>query len=556
MDESELSRLTIGSLLDRQGERFGDRDCIAYAHRDTRYTYRQFRERVDLAARGLMAVGVRKGEHVAVWAPNIPEWLMLQYAIAKVGAILVPINTSYRAAELEFLLHNSETTTLFFSAGKSGVDFRAELHAVVPEVDSAPVGHARLDKLPRLARFFFIGTQRLPGMLRFDDLFDLAAQTYPDDLRRRGEALASYEVILLQYSSGTTGSPKGAMLTHRNLIMNGWHVTGRERLTENDRVCFPVPLCHSFGASGASIGSVLRGACMVPVETNEPVAVLEAISQQRCTALYGSPSVFTAVLECQEFDAFDLTSLRTGVVGAAPVPVDVVRSAMDRMHARELTIAYGATEASPVITQTSPDDSLERRLYTVGRSLPGIQLKVVDPQTGSTVSPGTIGELCCRGHGVMKGYFKDAPGTAAAIDAEGWLHTRDLAAADADGFVNIAGRLLETIIREGEKIYPREIEAFLHSHPDIADVHVVGVPNRAIGEDVCAVVKTKPGVSLSEADVIAFCSGRIQDHKVPTLVMFVRDFPLTAGGKVNKYALRQMAIERFGRQGDAAVVTA
>jgi len=556
MDDSELSKLTIGFLLDRQAERFGDRNFVAYPDGATHATYRQFRDRVNLVARGLMALGVRKGEHVAVWAPNVVEWLFLQYATAKIGAVLVPVNIACRAAELEYVLANSETTTLFLGAGAVGVDYVAELRAVLPDVDAAPVGHGRFENLPRLQRLIFMGRARLPGMLRFDDLSDLAVQTHPDDFRRRSEALATFEVINLHYTSGTTAYPKGVMLTHRNIILNGWHVTGRLRLAETDSVCLPIPLCHSFGATGGSVGTMLRGATLVLVDPIEPGSVLDAVSRERCTAMYGAPATFSALLEHPELRSHDLSSLRTGVIGAAPVPTFLAQAIIDRMGVSELAVAYGLTEASPVVTQTSTDDPMDKRVGTAGKALPGVQIKSVDPKTGANVPAGTEGELCCRGHGVMKGYFKDPESTAEIIDAEGWLHTRDLATIDPDGYVKLVGRLRDTIVRDGEKIYPREIEAFLFSHPKVADVHIIGVPNRKSGEDVCAAIKPKPGETIDRDEIAAFCQGRMQDHKVPTLVMVVKDYPLTAGGKVSKHALRQIAIEKFGRQEDAALATA
>jgi len=556
MQESELPRITLGEILDQQADRAGPRECVAYADRDVRFTYQQMRARVDLVARGLMALGVRKSEHVAIWAPNIPEWLLIQYAAAKIGAILVPLNTTNRARELEFLLWHSETTTLIFAADNADAEPIATLHELLPDVDSAPVGHARFEKLPRLQRLLTIGRQRMPGMLRFDDLFDLSAQTHPDDFRRRSEALDSYDVIMLQFTSGTTGFPKGAMLTHRNLAVTAWDMAAGMNVTQDDRVCAPVPFFHCFASIGASIASMLRGSCLVPVTSFDPHAALEAIAKERCTVIQATPSMLSAILEQPDFDSFDLTSMRTGVTGGAPVPIDVARDVVRRMHVPEFTVGYGLTEASAGVTRSSPTDPPDKRLGTVGRALPHVQLKVVDPKSGQAVPAGTQGELCCRGMGLMKGYHKDPESTADAIDVEGWLHTKDLATIDADGYVNIVGRMRDMIIHDGEKIYPREIEVFLYSHPKIADVQIIGVPNRAVGEDVCAVIRVRPGEEVEASEITEFCRGRLQESKIPTLLMTVREFPLTAGGKVIKPALRQLAIERFGRQEDAAVVTA
>lgn len=556
MQESELAKITIGEILDMQAARFGERESVAYADRDVRLTYRQLLDRVDVVGRGLMAMGVRKSEHVAIWAPNLPEWIVFQFAAAKIGAILVPIPATYRARELEFLLRHSETTTLVLAAGGADAESVAMLREVLPDVDSTPVGHGRFEKLPRLMRLISIGRQRLPGMLRFDDLFDLSVQTHPDDYRRRSEALDSFDVIMLQYTSGTTGFPKGAMLTHRNVVVTAWHMAQGLNVSENDRLCAPIPLWQCFASIGGSIACALRGACLVPLETFDPRAALEAITKERCTVIQATPSMFAAILEQPDLESFDRSSLRTGVTGGAPVSIEMARGVVQRLGVPEFTVGYGLTEASAGVTRSSPDDPPDKRLGTVGRALSPVKLKIVDPRTGETLPAESQGELCCRGVGLMKGYHKDPEATAEAIDVDGWLHTKDLATMDGDGYVNIVGRLRDVIIHDGEKIYPREIEAFLYSHPKIADVQIIGVPNRAVGEDVCAVVKARSGEEIEQSDVVDFCRGHMQESKVPTLVMTVSEFPLTAGGKVIKPALRQMAIERFGRQEDAAVVTA
>ena len=555
MAEPDLSRLKIGAILDRQADRFGDRECVAYADRAVRFTYRQLRDRVDVVARGLMTLGVRKAEHLALWAPNVPEWLIMQHAAGRIGATLVPINGGVRARDLEFLLRHSESTTLIFGGGDVA-GYAALIREMLPDVDSSPVGHGHFEKLPRLARLIVIGKQRLPGMLRFDDFIDLAAQTHPDDLRRRSQALDTFDVIMLQYTSGTTGFPKGVMLTHRNVIVTAWSMTGGLGATEADRLCAPVPFFHSFASIGASIGCAMRGACLVPVETFDPRATLEAIAKERCTALQATPSMLAAMLEQPDLESFDLSTMRIGVTGGAPVPIEVARAAVELLHIPQLTVGYGLAEASAGVTRTSPDDPLDKRLGTVGRALGAVQVKVVDGRSGDVITPGTPGELCCRGLGLMKGYFKDPEGTAEAIDAEGWLHTKDMATIDAQGYVNIVGRMRDMIVHDGEKIYPREVEVFLYSHPKIADVAVIGVPNRAVGEDVCAVVKLRPGEEITDAELRDYCAGQLHEAKVPTLVMAVREFPMTAGGKIVKHELRRMAIERFGRQADAAVVTA
>jgi len=451
MQDSDLARGTIGTIFDVQADRFRERECLAYAGRDVRFTFAQLRERVDLVARGLMALGVRKGEHVAIWAPNVPEWPIVQYAAAKIGAILVPLDVECGAGELEFLLRHSETTTLLLAAGSADARMVSVLREILPDVDEAPVGHGHFENLPRFQRLVTIGRQRLPGMLRFDDLFDLSVQIHPDDYRRRTEALDSFDVIMLQYTAGTAGSRKGVMLTHRNVLMSAWHMATGLDVAERDRVCAPIPFAKCVSSIGAGIGSILRGSCLVPLETFEPRAALDAIARQRCTVIQATPSMLSAMIEQPDLDAFDLSSLRTIVLCGAPAPADLVRAAAQRLPAAGLAVAYGLAESAGGVTRSSPGDPMGQRTGGVGRALSHVHVRVVDPDSGEPVPPGTLGELCCRGLATMKGYHKDPRATAQAIDAEGWLHTRDLATADRDGFVTIAGRMGDPVTRDGEK---------------------------------------------------------------------------------------------------------
>jgi fatty-acyl-CoA synthase len=552
----EFNRLTIGAVLNRQSERWGDRDAVVYADRDVRWTYREFRRKVDQIANGLMTLGVRKAEHVAIWAPNVPEWLLLQYATAKIGAILVPVSTSSKPAELDRLLKHSEATTLFMTPSFRGMDFIAALRELVPELDAAPVGHAAFEYYPRLRRLIVIGRQRLPGMLRFDDLYDLSAQAQEGDLRRRESALDNFDVINLQYTSGSTGQPKGVMLTHRSMLQNAFAVTLCQNLTHVDRLCFPVPLFHCFGCCTASIGSVVRASCMVPVESFEPGAVMAAVMNEKCTALYGTPTMFSAILAHPQFPDFDLSTLRTGIMAGAPCPVDLIDAVINRLGAVDFTVAYGLTESSPGITQTRVDDPPEKRTTTVGRPLPGMQVQIRNLITDTESQRGVPGELLSRGHSTMKGYLKDAAATAAAIDEESWLHTGDLATMDSDGYVNIVGRIKDTIIRGGENVYPVEVEALIRTHPSVADVAVIAVPSMMYGEEVGAIVVLKPGESLTQEELAVFCESRLSREKIPSLMMTVAALPVGATGKVDKAELRTIAIAAFNRQADADITTA
>ncbi|HKW45513.1 MAG TPA: AMP-binding protein [Candidatus Eremiobacteraceae bacterium] len=552
----EFNRLTIGAVLNRQAERYGDRDAVAYADRDVRWTYRDFRRRVDQVANGLMTLGIRKSEHVAVWAPNIPEWLLLQYATAKIGAVLVPVSTSNKPAELDRILRHSEATTLFMVPGFRGADFVQSLRELVPDLDSAPVGHATFENYPRLRRLFVFGRKRLPGMLRFDDLFDLAAQAQEGDLRRRESALDNFDVINLQYTSGTTGRPKGVMLTHRSMLQNAFAITLCQNLSHLDRLCFPVPLFHCFGCSAASLGAVVRASCMVPVESFEPGAVLAAVMNEKCTALYGTPTMFRALFAHPQFADFDVSTLRTGIMAGAPCPVDLIDAVFDRLGASDFTVAYGLTESSPGVTQTRLDDPPEKRRTTVGRALPGMQVQIRSTISGRECERGLPGELLSRGHSTMKGYLKDQAATAAAIDDESFLHTGDLATMDADGYVNIVGRIKDTIIRGGENVYPAEVEEFVRTYPQVADVAIFGVPSMMYGEEVCAAVVAKPGETIEHDELTAFCERGIAREKVPSLVMTVDALPVGATGKVDKSTLLALAIACFNRQADADITTA
>lgn len=546
----------MGELLEDMAHRFPDHDALVYPDRGLRYSYRQLDARCDRLAKGLLALGVAKGDHVAIWATNVPEWVLLQFATARIGAILVTINTSYQAAELEYVLRQSDARCLFLVQGFKGTDYVETLQTVVPGLATAEAGQLRSDQLPELKNVLFIGDETPAGMLPFAALDELAGQTSDAALQAVKASLNEHEVINMQYTSGTTGFPKGVMLTHHNIINNGFQIGECMNFSPADRLCIPVPFFHCFGCVLGVLACVTHGSAMVPVETFSPEAVLQTVEAERCTALHGVPTMFIAELDHPNFSRYDLSSLRTGIMAGSPCPVEVMKRVMSSMYMREITIAYGQTEASPVITQTRPDDALELRVASVGRVLPGVEVKIVDVHSGESLPPGRQGELCTRGYLVMRGYYRMPQETAEVIDAQGWLHTGDLAVMDEQGYCRITGRIKNMIIRGGENIYPREIEEFLHAHPKIADVQVYGVPDAKYGEQVMAAIKLRQGETCSDEEIRAYCSGQIAHYKVPRYVKFVSEFPMTASGKIQKFKLREQAINELQLPPVAAVAVA
>lgn len=542
---SRFLECTVGGLLDQMADRFPDNDALVSVERDLRYSYREFNEICRKVAKGLISLGVKKGDHISIWANNVPEWVILQFATAKIGAVLVTINTSYRSAELEYILKQSDSNMLFMVQSYKGTDYVETLYDVVPEFKGAAEGFRRSEKLPYLEQVVFIGEETPAGMINFNKLYEMAETVDDVTLSSIEAALSPHDVINMQYTSGTTGFPKGVMLTHFNVVNNGYNIGECMQFTEKDRLCIPVPFFHCFGCVLGVMACVTHGAAMVPIETFNPLLVLQAIEKERCTAVHGVPTMFIAELEHPDFEKFDLTSLRSGIMAGSPCPIEVMKKVIRDMHASEITIAYGQTEASPVITQTRTDDPIELRVATVGRALPDVEVKVVDIETGATLPPGKQGELCGRGYLVMKGYYKMPVETAKVIDAEGWLHTGDLAVMDENGYCKITGRIKNMIIRGGENIYPREIEEFLYTHPKISDTQVYGVPDRKYGEQVMAAIVLKKGVEMTEQEVKEFCREKIAHYKVPYYVKFVDSYPMTASGKIQKFKLREMAIREL-----------
>jgi len=553
---SQLLNDTVGGLLERIARQFPDRDALVYPDRGLRYTYREFDVETDRVARGLLRLGIRKGEHLAIWATNVPEWVILQFATAKIGAVLVTVNTSYQSHELEYVLRQSDSTTLFLVAGFKGTDYVATLRRVVPELKEARLGVLHSASLPKLRQAIFLGNQAPAEMLSFRDLVRFGEEVPEAALVERKAQLKPTEVINMQYTSGTTGFPKGVMLSHNNIVNNAYNIGRCMKFSEQDRLCIPVPMFHCFGCVLGTLTCVAHGAAMVPVETFTPEAVLQAVQAEKCTALHGVPTMFIAELEHPDFANYDLSSLRTGIMAGSPCPIEVMKRVIKEMHCSEITIAYGQTESSPVITQTRTDDPIELRVASVGRALPEVEVKIVNPTCDSELEVGEQGELCTRGYLVMEGYYNMPEATAQAIDTEGWLHTGDLAVMDENGYCRITGRIKDMIIRGGENIYPREVEEFLYTHPKVQDVQVVGVPDRKYGEQVLACIRLKEGENGSPEEIKEFCHGQISRLKIPHYVQFVDSYPMTASGKIQKFKLREMAIKEFGLEAAAGIETA
>ncbi len=542
---SKQIELTIGALLDDMARRYPDNEALVYNERGLRYTYREFNEICRIVAKGLMRLGIKKGDNISIWAYNVPEWVILQFASAKIGAILVTVNTSYKSAELEYILDQSDSTTLFMVKSFKDTDYVATLNTVVPELADSKSGPLSCPKLPFLKRVVFIGDGTPSGMLNFTEIVEMGRDVPDAELNAIEAGLDCHETINMQYTSGTTGFPKGVMLTHYNLINNGFQIGECMKFTEKDRLCIPVPFFHCFGSVLAVMASVSHATAMVPVEIFDPLKVLQAIEKERCTAVHGVPTMFIAELEHPDFDKFDLTSLRTGIMAGSVCPIEVMKRVVRDMHITEITSVYGQTESSPGITQTRTEDSIELRVATVGRALPGAEVKIIDIESGATLPPGKQGELCARGYMVMKGYYKMPEETSKVIDPDGWLHTGDLAIMDENGYCKITGRIKQMIIRGGENIYPKEIEEFLYTHPKISDVQIYGVPDRKYGEQVMASIILKKGLEMGEDEVREFCRGKIANYKIPKYVKFVDTFPMTASGKIQKFKMRDMAIKEL-----------
>ena len=545
---------TIGQHFDRTVAKFPDRLALVVRQQSIRWTWRDLAAQVDAFAAGLLALGLEPGDRIGIWSPNNAQWTITQFATAKAGLVLVNLNPAYRLSELEYALNKVGCRALVTATAFKTSDYAGMLATLLPELETCLPGHLIAKKAPNLTTIIQIGAPILPGAIGaplmhgafpFDAIPAMATPAHRAALADLAPRLQFDDPINIQFTSGTTGTPKGATLTHHNILNNGFFTAQAMNLTHEDRLCIPVPLYHCFGMVMGNLGCLTHGAAMIyPGEGFDPLATLETIQAEKCTALYGVPTMFIAQMDHPRFAEFDISTLRTGIMAGSPCPIEVMRRAMALMHLRDITIAYGMTETSPVSFQTALDDPIERRVATVGRIHPHLECKIVDTE-GRTVPPGTPGELCTRGYSVMRGYWNDAPRTAEAIDPARWMHSGDLATLDAEGYCAIVGRIKDLVIRGGENVYPREVEEFLYRHPAIADVQVFGVPDPKFGEELCAWVKLRDGETLTEEAVRDFCRGQIAHYKIPRYVRFVPDFPMTVTGKMQKFIMRETMIKEI-----------
>ncbi len=534
---------TVGSLLEKQALNQPELEAVVYSDRNLRWTYKEFNQICRTVAKGLMKLGISKQDHVAIWSSNTPEWLVSQFATGKVGAVLVTVNTNYRTTELEYLLRQSDSETIILIDQYRDASYIDMIYELCPELRDSLPGELTSTRLPHLKNVIVLSEKRYPGTFSWNDIIDYATEITDEELDNRIKELDINDVINMQYTSGTTGFPKGVMLSHSNIVNNAYNIAQCMRLTADDRLCIPVPFFHCFGCVIGTLACVTVGATMVPVQEFNPQTVLQTIQNEQCTALHGVPTMFIAELNQADFDHYNLSSLRTGVMAGSNCPIEVMKGVMEKMGAEEITIAYGQTEASPVITQTRTHDSIEYKVETVGRALPNVEVKIIDPHNGRELARGVQGELCTRGYHVMKGYYKNEEATREAIDEEGWLHTGDLAVMDDNGYCRITGRLKDMIIRGGENIYPREIEEFLYSHPKVLDVQVIGVPDDVYGEEVMAWIILKEGQTATIGEIKDYCKGKISRHKIPRYIEFTDSYPMTASGKIQKFKLRTQSEE-------------
>jgi fatty-acyl-CoA synthase len=544
----ELQKLTLGQWLEHWAEATPDKEYIVYSDRNLRFSWNDFNERVDRMAKGMLAIGVTKGTHVGIWATNVPDWLTFLFAGAKIGAVLVTVNTSYKQSELEYLVKDSDLHTLCITEGVFDGSYVDMVYTMLPELKDSQRGFLKSKRFPRMKNVVFIGQEKFRGMYNTAELLLLGENIRDEILLTAKQSVNCYDVVNMQYTSGTTGFPKGVMLTHHNITNNGYFTGEGMGFTADDKLCVPVPLFHCFGVTLASMNVLTHGCTQVMVEKFDPLVVLASIHRERCTALYGVPTMFIAELNHPMFSMFDLTSLRTGIMAGSLCPEEVMRAVTDKMHITHITSVYGLTESSPGMTHSTLVESFEERCTTVGKEYPFTEVKVVNPDTGEECAVGQQGELCCRGYLVMRGYYNNLEATFDVIDRDGWLHSGDLGVRDESGNYRITGRIKDMIIRGGENIYPREIEDYLYKMEGIKDIQVVGVPSEKYGEEVGAFIILHDGANITEEEVKDYCRGQIARHKIPKHIFFVEGFPLTGSGKIQKFKLRELSQKLIAQQ--------
>lgn len=543
----KLMNITVGDMLSNIAKKYPTKLAVKYIEVNYTRTYYEFNKEVDKYAKGLLGMGIGKGDHVAIWATNYPEWLILFFATARIGAVLVTVNTNYKEAELEYLLSNSDSKALFICDGIKDIDCEKIIYSVCPELKTSKPGELHNEKLPFL-RYVVSLDNWYDGMYNWSQIPYFGVLISNEEFNAIKHSIDPDDVVNMQYTSGTTGFPKGVMLTHNNIVNNGKAIGDCMKFSSKDKLCIPVPFFHCFGMVLAIMAAVTHGAAMVPLLWYTPMKVMHAVEYEKCTAVHGVPTMFIRILEHRDFSRYDFSSLRTGIMAGSPCPVKVMRDVVDKMHMSEITITYGQTEASPACTMTTVDDPLEIRVNTVGKEMPFMETKIVDPDTGEDLPDDTPGEFVVRGYNVMKGYYKMPEATAAAIDKDGWLHTGDLAIRDSGGYYRITGRIKDMIIRGGENIFPKEIEDFIYTHPDVVDVQIVGVPSEKYGEEAYAFVIKRPGSSVTEKDIQTYVANNMARHKVPSYVEFIDQMPMTASGKIQKFVLRDMAKAKLNRE--------
>lgn len=545
----QLTDKTIGQWLEYWAEQTPDKEYLVYSDRDLRFTWKQFNERVDNMAKGMLAIGVTPGKHVGIWATNVPDWLTFLYAVAKIGAVAVTVNTNYKQHELEYLMQDADIHTLCITEGVFDGSYVDMVNAMLPELKDSQRGYIHSERFPFLKNVVFIGQEKYRGMYNTAELLLLGKNVSNQHLHEIKSTVRCHDVANMQYTSGTTGFPKGVMLTHYNIVNNGYFTGCGMNFTSDDKVCCCVPLFHCFGVVLATMACLTHGAMQVMVERFDPLVVLASVHKERCTVLHGVPTMFIAELNHPMFSMFDVTSLRTGIMAGALCPIELMRKVTNQLHVTYITSVYGLTETSPGMTHSVIEDSFEARCTTVGKEYPFTEVKIVDPETGKECPVGTQGEICCRGYNVMKGYYKNPEATAEVIDQDGFLHSGDLAIKDENGYYRITGRIKDMIIRGGENIYPREVEEFLYHLPGVKDVQVAGIPSGKYGEEVGAFIILQEGATLTPDEVRDFCRGKIARYKIPKYILFVEEYPLTGSGKIQKFKLKDIGLRMLEEQG-------